>query len=265
MSRWISGIILAAAVILLLLKAPPEAAQGVVVALAAIAAWEFATLSLGRDPLWQPYLAAVLAGGGVAVQFFAPRHADEGLLLCGFLVAAFLCQFNGPHSHAQKIQRAAFFFLAAAYAFLLCGFLGMIPAHPQRVFWLFTLLAVTFLADTFAYLAGRACGRHKLAPQLSPGKTVEGLFGGIAGALLAGFAVRAIFRPDFHAGMTAGLALVLALVGVLGDLSESLLKRGFGAKDSGNLIPGHGGVLDRIDALLFNAPVVWAVAVYWDV
>ncbi len=123
------------------------------------------------------------------------------------------------------------------------------------------LFAVTFANDTAAYFAGHLLGRHRLYPSVSPNKTWEGFAGGAAGSVAGALAVRAWLLP----GLGLGAALVIgvggAFLGPLGDLSESLLKRAAGVKDSSRLIPGHGGLLDRIDALLFVAPWIYVVVI----
>src|SRR5262249_21990695 len=120
----------------------------------------------------------------------------------------------------------------------------------------------TFGADTGAYITGRLIGRHKLAPHISPGKTVEGVFGGILLSILWAFGCRYIISKDILVKDCWWVGLSVGLVGPLGDLAESLLKRSVGVKDSGHLIPGHGGLLDRIDALLFTSPIVYYYAAY---
>jgi phosphatidate cytidylyltransferase len=117
--------------------------------------------------------------------------------------------------------------------------------------WVALAVALSFGNDTGAYFTGRAIGRHKLAPTISPSKTVEGAVGGLFANLLVVFAARALFMPELTPRDCAMVAVPAAIVGPAGDLVESLLKRAAGAKDSGRLLPGHGGVLDRIDALLF--------------
>ena len=119
----------------------------------------------------------------------------------------------------------------------------------------------TWAADTGAYFAGRAFGRHKLYPKISPGKTVEGAIGGLASAVGAAFLIRFLFDVPMEAAYTAGMGAVAGVAGVIGDLSESLLKRSVGAKDSSRLIPGHGGVLDRFDGVMFAAPALYAYVV----
>ena len=124
--------------------------------------------------------------------------------------------------------------------------------------WLLLVLLGTAACDTGAYLVGSAAGRHKLIPHISPGKTWEGLAGGALGAVLAAVAFAGPLRLN---GLQAvALGLVVCVAAVLGDLGESMVKRAAGVKDSGSIIPGHGGLLDRMDSILFVLP-----AVYWFV
>jgi len=137
--------------------------------------------------------------------------------------------------------------------FYVGGLLAALPLlHAQMgSAWVALVIAVTFGNDTGAYFTGRALGRHKLAPAISPGKTVEGAVGGLAASLAVVFAARGLFMPELSLRDCVMIGVPAAIVGPAGDLVESLLKRAAGAKDSGRLLPGHGGILDRIDALLF--------------
>lgn len=110
--------------------------------------------------------------------------------------------------------------------------------------------------DTFAYLVGRTFGKHKLAPRISPNKTWEGFFGGVIATLVAGFVMH--YYLDFMPLVGwLGLAIIVLIFGTTGDLFESAIKRSFNLKDSGNFMPGHGGILDRIDSLLFVLPLAY--------
>ena len=129
------------------------------------------------------------------------------------------------------------------------------------------LLAFFFLvgfgADAGAYYLGKAIGKHKLAPKVSPGKTWEGVFGGLALSAIFAAIATATFFPELPYKFSIPLALVLSVAGILGDLAESAMKRGAGTKDAANILPGHGGLLDRLDSLLFNAPILYYFARFY--
>jgi phosphatidate cytidylyltransferase len=149
------------------------------------------------------------------------------------------------------------------YAPLLMAFLPLVRGSgPDGLNWLFFSMLITWAGDTGAYLAGRAFGRHKFAPEVSPKKTWEGFFGGIALSIAAAFLARSWFFPNLTLLDCLVLAPLLDVVGVFGDLCESLLKRSAGIKDSGKIFPGHGGILDRVDSLLFSAPVLYAYLIW---
>jgi phosphatidate cytidylyltransferase len=138
------------------------------------------------------------------------------------------------------------------------GFPMPLAAHLLSFFFL-----ILMGSDTAAYYTGRAFGRHKLAPSVSPGKTWEGAVGGLLASL--GFAVLAHywFFPELQLRAALPLAAAMNVLGVVGDLTESALKRGSGAKDAARILPGHGGLLDRLDSLLFNAPLIYYFAVFY--
>jgi phosphatidate cytidylyltransferase len=117
--------------------------------------------------------------------------------------------------------------------------------------------ALVMAGDTGAYYVGRLIGRHKLAPYVSPGKTVEGSLGGLAASLLAAAVSKATFFPDLPWGHGVGLAVIINVIGQTGDLIESMLKRGSAVKDAAALLPGHGGMLDRLDSIIFNGPIIY--------
>lgn len=130
--------------------------------------------------------------------------------------------------------------------------------------WLLLMAFLTvWFSDSGAYFVGRAFGRHKLAAQLSPNKTMEGAVGGIVLAVLALLIANVFIKALPGPTATVLFAVAIAVVGILGDLFESLLKRTFGVKDSGNILPGHGGILDRFDSLMLVLPVVSYLLPFW--
>ena len=143
------------------------------------------------------------------------------------------------------------------YVPVLLAFVPLIREENNGLNFIFFLMLVTWAGDSGAYLAGRLLGRHKLYQAVSPKKTIEGMLGGVAAAILVAFLARGTFFSDLSILECLLLAPLVDLAGVLGDLAESLLKRSAGIKDSGKIFPGHGGILDRIDSLLFSAPVLY--------
>lgn len=165
----------------------------------------------------------------------------------------------------RTVPAAAATFLGATYLGALGGSMAglrLIEPVQEGAARLLLLLVVIWCSDTFAFFTGYAVGRHKLAPRISPGKTVEGALGGLLGGVAGALLVRAFALPRLPLPDAALLGLGVAALGIVGDLLESLLKRWAGIKDSGALFPGHGGMLDRLDSLLFGAPVLYYFYLY---
>lgn len=202
---------------------------------------------------------------GVAAAFAMPLYAlwqpeRFGTLAFWTLVLLYLfgAIFNllrGPIASAP--DRSAHLVTGALYAGAGLSALDAVRNLPHGVIWIVAAMVITWLNDTFAYFAGRFLGKHKLYPEVSPNKTWEGFFGGFVGSVGGLFIARAGFFPDLSPLDCVLLGLGGGVLGPLGDLSESMLKRTYGVKDSGKIIPGHGGLLDRVDALLFNGPLVF--------
>jgi len=168
--------------------------------------------------------------------------------------------FAGPLVQAPNL--AAHVVSGLVYTAFGMTALSALRAGPAGLAWLYCALVVTWGNDTAAYFSGRFLGRHKLYPAVSPNKTWEGFFGGMVGSIAGLFVVRAIGAPWLQPLDCLILGGAAGVVGPLGDLCESMLKRAYEVKDSGNTLPGHGGMLDRVDALIFNAPLVFLYATY---
>ena len=207
----------------------------------------------------------------VGFVFDAPARTPELLLLtlALFAVAVLISQTFRFHADFSKmLTGVGVTMLGVIYVVFLGGFLVAIRTGFENAPNLSThLLAYFFLvifgSDTGAYFAGRAFGKHKLAPVISPGKTVEGLIGGIVAAAGFGALATVWFFPELPYKWSIPLAVVLAGVGVLGDLFESAMKRGAKTKDAASILPGHGGLLDRLDSLLFGAPILYYFARFY--
>lgn len=209
----------------------------------------------------------------VAFLFDAPAKSPDLLILTifAFLVLVLITQmFRFQKDFSKMLTGIGATILGVLYVAFLGGFIvsmrvgfneTSVPFLSTKLIGFFFLIVMG--ADTGAYFVGKNFGKHKLVPKISPGKTWEGAIGGIV--LSAAFAAiaSATFFPELHYKVSIPLAIVMTIIGILGDLSESAMKRGAGAKDAANILPGHGGLLDRLDSLLFNAPILYYFARFY--
>ena len=224
----------------------------------------------GYSPRLGPGLAAaLLLCAAAALRPFTPFDLI-GLAL-SLSVALTLVYELLPRDRATSLLSWALTFTGATYiGWLLSGFILLSQldtplrpallsalAIPPGTAWLMLVLAITWIGDSAAYFVGRAFGRTKLAPVLSPKKSWEGFAGGLVASILTALVAVPLLGLPIGYLPAALIGLVAGIAGTVGDLGESLLKRQVGVKDSGALIPGHGGILDRMDSLLFTAPVVY--------
>jgi phosphatidate cytidylyltransferase len=218
--------------------------------------------------------ADVAAGFIASVAFLTASLCDDVLfhlvvsqlviivLTAGVLIAAALrgSEFDKMISSAGATIIGVLYvsFLGTYLVSLRVGFPHKLSSH-LLIFFFMVLMG----GDAGAYYTGRALGKRKLAPKISPGKTWEGVVGGIVAALLMGTVAHYWFFRELPLKWTLPLAFIMTVIGILGDLTESALKRGAGAKDAANILPGHGGILDRLDSLLFNAPLIYYFARFY--
>lgn len=180
-----------------------------------------------------------------------PLILSFSLMFTGFLS---LRRFQNDPNISQKV---AFQTLGTIYIPLSISYLVLIRQDPLGAEWVLFVVCVIFAGDTAAYYAGTYWGKHKLCPTVSPGKTIEGALGGLAANLGIGLFFKSYFLRAFPLWAILIFCLAIGIAGQVGDLFESVLKRSAGVKDSGGLLPGHGGILDRIDALLFALPAAY--------
>jgi phosphatidate cytidylyltransferase len=266
-TRVITGVILAGLVGAAAWWAPPLAVLAIAMLIAALGAHELARLA---GALGAPVHGASVAAAAALVcavtawpwayvgARWPPILAAAALPAFGAIVIAFgVAAVRQARIAPDVLARVASGVLGAFYLGLPLGAIVAVRGLAGREAMLL-LLAVVVASDTAQYYTGRLLGRRKLAPVLSPGKTVEGAVGGIVFAAVALAVAGAWWWPQAPAAARAVTGAALATLGICGDLFESMLKRAAGVKDSATLLPGHGGVLDRIDALLFAAPVYFA-------
>ena len=238
----------------------PTAVTVVVLLALGICMHEYARMAFPYDVgaafSWLTVAGLVLLWG---VHYGPAEHAAPSLAFA--LIGSFLFVVFRPgddlSTAADKVGR---YMLGIVWIAGLFGFLWRVRGlgtDAEGVAWAILALAIGWLGDTGAYFAGRSFGTTKLYPLISPKKTWAGVYGGVVTATAGVFFFRAMWLPTLTVVDCVVLGVLGCTAGVLGDLSESLVKRAFGVKDAGNLIPGHGGMLDRIDSVLFVAPVVY--------
>lgn len=260
--RVVTALVLLPLLIAAIAYLPPHWLYAVFCGAGLIAAWEWAGL-MGPGGTRLPVRAAFVASCAVAMllgwflrayAFWVCAAAAVWWIFAIMLVRGYPGNFARSRPGLGAMWLIGL--LLVVPTMLGLWMLHAMPNGPWRVFFLFFLI---FAADTGAYLAGRNFGKRKLAPSVSPGKTVEGLIGGLllcaAWAACAGPLVFQIDRPQ-QILMLVLVSLVVAAFSVLGDLAESLFKRAAGVKDSGAILPGHGGMLDRVDSILAGAPMM---------
>jgi phosphatidate cytidylyltransferase len=293
LKRIATALVLIPIVMFLVLRAPVPVLAVVTAAVALVTVQEFLKLTepYGVHPLRLPayifvglfFLLLAASAAGETPQLSAVKFVLGEAFACAISPFIFLtiAMRRSPMSSAYPAAAASAF--AFAYIALPLGMLVQLRQQWAGAFWILYLLLIVWAGDIFAYFVGRSLGRHLMAPRISPKKTWEGAVASLAASLVVGillfnhalqissFLLRVglIDRRDGLFGLEKPelrpiilLTIVLNLAAQLGDLVESLIKRGAGVKDSGTLLPGHGGMLDRIDALLFAAPLLWYYAAW---
>ena len=268
LTRVITGVVLAPLLVALLLFGPAS----LIVAVLTIAGWlcarELLAMSASLRPA-QRHIAAALCAGITASPMAGP-HAWLLAAACSPVVLLTVPLWRLTDVESGSRQSSAMTLTAAYVGMMTASMTAVVlmvaPGWAADIPYAFgpsallTLFAIVFAGDTGAYFAGRFFGKNKLYPMVSPQKTVEGTIGGLVASVLAGtLCARGLLGvADADLWRWALAALVTGAVAQVGDLAESLFKRASGTKDSGNLLPGHGGMLDRLDGVLFGAPVFWA-------
>lgn len=168
-----------------------------------------------------------------------------------------LCILTVTSKNNVSIENVGFYFLSTMY--ITIGFSFLVQAREHGISFVLFILFVIWATDSGAYFVGRSLGKHKLWPSISPNKTIEGAVGGTMIALLVGIVFHMVQPFEYSLWVIALISIGIAIVGQLGDLVASAMKRHFSVKDSGNILPGHGGILDRFDSLIFVLPFLYVV------
>lgn len=257
--RVLTAIVLLAAVIAAILYSNRVVFTAILAVFVLLATREY--IGLARLLGAPPFESLQIVGAAVLLALFAWDISLIPATLFALCLAAALATLTTQSRMNQSLARVSATCFGWLYLPLTLGWL--VPLRfdigyaKLGIRMLFLLLVVIWAGDIFAYFVGRAIGRHKLAPRISPGKTVEGFVGGMLGNLAAAAIYHHFQLTEFARTEILLIALAFGTVGQLADLFESVLKRGAGVKDSSSILPGHGGVLDRIDSLLLATPVLY--------
>jgi phosphatidate cytidylyltransferase len=248
--RIITALILAVLVIAAMFLLPTNITAGIITLLMLAGAWEWAAFPGLKHPAARLAYVGLIAGCMAFVwsQGIVSARADQLLpaALIWWIVASFWVISIPGHVNRGSAALAGVLVLVPAW-------LALLRLHQAAPYWLLFLLLLVVAADVGAYFAGRQFGRHKLAPKVSPGKTWEGVGGGIVAAALMAAVATTIFKVELSPFIA--ICAVVVVASIIGDLTESMFKRHAGMKDSGTLLPGHGGVLDRVDSVTAAAPI----------
>ncbi|GAB4534341.1 MAG: phosphatidate cytidylyltransferase [Anaerolineales bacterium] len=214
-----------------------------------------------------PPAEPVLLGGAVALSLVHGFSVSDSPVLLGVIFfTALVHLWDYEHGASQSATQFAITLAGSVYFGYLSAYLIRLRNLTGGAWWLLLVLISIWVADSAAYAAGKNFGRHLLSPRTSPKKTWEGYVGGVLGGALGGYGFAILFG-HWHAAILPWhgilLGVVLAAITPLGDLTESLFKRQFGVKDSSNLLPGHGGMWDRIDSWLWAAPLGYYIITQW--
>jgi phosphatidate cytidylyltransferase len=265
LKRWITGLAVLPFLFLLISKGGAFLFAIVIVIICILALWEYFQIVFhakgGAHQGAIPVFGYITGCGIIWAAYISSFEMIVGLIILNLIVCALisLSKFKTDSSVSEIITKQV---LGIVYIPLFLSCLILIRNGAGGETWIYFLLFIVFCGDVGAYHCGSYFGRHKLCPAVSPGKTIEGSIGGLATNLVVGALFKHFFLPLLPWGLSLLFFIATGVAGQVGDLFESQLKRVGNIKDSGALLPGHGGILDRSDALLFAAPVAYCFKEY---
>ena len=256
MNRVLPGLVLAICWLFLLLKGSSVLFAILLVPALGIGAYEYGRMALSEDSFQQSVLLALLAVLPLLFQIVYPELGVN----CGFVLGFMLLALWTLAMYREGFD--SYGFLArCTFGLVWVGFMGahlyLIRNLPEGNAWLLILTGITAGSDSGAYYVGRAFGKHKLSALISPKKTIEGAVGGVLSGMMVAALVAFLLLETVPWIFILFAAFILCVIGICGDLTESIVKRATGTKDSGTILGGHGGILDRADSMLFAAPVLY--------
>jgi phosphatidate cytidylyltransferase len=256
LKRWLTSIIAAPLLVYMIFFGPRWIFYGVLFVASGLGLLEFLRMTAPKFP-------SPVKAGSIVLSFLFFYCLWRGPIFLAFPVFCLWVMmplvyflFSSPDLRNRAAENIGKLSLAFLYVILPLALLILIDRHPRGNLWILFLFTVIFLGDTGAFYFGRLLGKKKLYASVSPGKTWAGAFGGLLASVISGLLLSHLFHMQGSALKAGLLAGFLGVAGQIGDLVESMIKRSAGVKDSGRILPGHGGVLDRLDGVLFAIPVL---------
>ena len=261
LQRWLTGIALAVAALLIIFLGPLEILTVVVTLLIIVGVWEYNGIVFGPGFLKEKIESLILAILVPGFMFIGNAQLLVALLVFAFIVVfiVFLWKVNDTSFDVSSVAKVIFGML---YIPLLTSHFILLRKLDSGIYWILLVLVIGIVGDTVAMYVGKSLGKRKLLPLVSPGKTVEGTIGLMAGGTLAAAVFGYFLFHEISLVHFLVLGLVGSIIGQLGDLCESAVKRNYGKKDASSLLPGHGGLMDRLDSLIFLAPFVYYYRIF---
>jgi len=265
LKRWLTSLVALPFLIVFIYRGGPFLFLILILLVSLIALWEYFHIVyknvLFPVPLMIPFAGYITGSAIIFAVFYELFNIVLCLIAFNLIIVVLIC-ICLYKKDTSVLELAAKQIQGIVYIPLFLSYLVLIRNGENGIEWIFLILVLIIMGDTGAFYTGTYLGRHKLSPFVSPGKTIEGAAGGLVANLLGGALFKYYFMPHLHWGFCLIFFICIGFAGQVGDLFESLFKRVSGVKDSGNILPGHGGILDRIDALLFASPVAYLFIKY---
>ena len=263
--RLISGVLLAVILLTVILLTNQITVALLLGLILTIGAWEWMGLTKFASPVRRFAFAMLIAAIFLVGWFYKDHSIALNWLIVAVAIWFLILVMLGFYETAKSEESPRWQTRLLAFGVILlpAAWLALVRLYGLNPGWLIYALALCAIADSFAYLAGKTLGKRKLAPKLSPGKTLEGVLGGMTAVLIFALVVGILIKmPAMQLVSLVFLSLIAGLISVVGDLFVSMMKRETGLKDTGRILPGHGGILDRFDSHIAVAPVLY-VGLAW--
>lgn len=261
LQRWVTGITLAAVLLAIIILGPLELLAAVIILFIVGGVWEYNGIVFGKGFVKEK-VESIIFAILIPVVLYTGDYRLLAALFTFMVMLVFMVFVWGASEENFDVNSVAKVIFGMVYIPLLTSHYILLRKLESGIYWIILVLIIAIIGDTVALYVGKTLGKRKLIPLVSPGKTVEGTIGLIVGATIAGTVFGYFFIPGISWIHFLILGFVGSIIGQLGDLCESAIKRNYGRKDASTLLPGHGGLMDRMDSLIFVAPFVYYYRIF---